>query len=124
MNNLAQMMRLYKAKLNFTNEDIALKTGLPANTIARICSGRTKAPKLDTLKKIANLFEVTIEELSGGSEDAVEPYYFDKKTAELAQKLKDDPQYSVLLDATRDLSPEDVNAVLEIVKMIKRNKNG
>ena len=124
MNNLAQMMRLYKAKLNLTNEDVASKTGLPSNTIARICSGRTKAPKLETLKKIANLFEVTIEELSGGDGEAVEPYYFDKKTAELAQKLKDDPQYSVLLDATRELSSEDINAVLEIVKMIKRNKNG
>lgn len=124
MNNLSQRMRLYKAKLNLTNEDIALKTGLPANTIARICSGRTKAPKLETLKKIANLFEVSIEELCGGDGEAVEPYYFDKKTAELAQKIKDDPQYSILLDSTRDLSPEDINAVLEIVKMLKRNKNG
>lgn len=124
MNKLSQMMRLYKAKLNLTNEDIASKTGLPANTIARICSGRTKAPKLETLKKIANLFEVSIEELSGSEDETVEPYYFDKKTAELAQKLKDDPQYRVLLDATRDLSPDDINAVLEIVKMIKRNNNG
>ena len=120
---LAQMMRLYKAKLNITNEEIAKQTGLTTNTIARICSGRTKNPKLETLKKIAVVLDITLEELTG-SEDGVEPYYLDAETAKLAQKLKDDPQYRVLLDATRDLPPDDINAVLEIVNMIKRNKNG
>lgn len=122
MKNLAQMMRLYKAKLNLTNEEIAIQTGLPTNTVARICSGRTKSPKLETLRKIAKVFDITIEELSGGEGDAVEPYYLDKKTAELALKIKNDSQYAVLLELTRELQKEDIDALVGIVKAIKRNR--
>lgn len=122
MKNLAQMMRLYKAKLNLTNEEIATQTGLPTNTVARICSGRTKSPKLETLRKIAKVFDITIEELSGGEGDAVEPYYLDKKTAELALKIKNDSQYAVLLELTRELQKEDIDALVGIVKAIKRNR--
>lgn len=122
MKNLAQMMRLYKAKLNLTNEEIATQTGLPTNTVARICSGRTKSPKLETLRKIAKVFDITIEELSGGEGDAVEPYYLDKKTAELALKIKNDPQYGVLLELTRELQKEDIDALVGIIKAIKRNR--
>ena len=122
MKNLAQMMRLYKAKLNLTNEDIAIQTGLPTNTVARICSGRTKSPKLENLRRIAKVFDITIEELSGGEGDAVEPYYLDKKTAELALKIKDDPQYAVLLELTRELSKDDIDAIVGVIKAIKRNR--
>ncbi len=122
MKNLAQMMRLYKAKLNLTNEEIATQTGLPTNTVARICSGRTKSPKLETLRKIAKVFDITIEELSGGEGDAVEPYYLDKKTAELALKIKNDSQYAVLLELTRELQKEDIDALVGIIKAIKRNR--
>lgn len=122
MKNLAQMMRLYKAKLNLTNEEIATQTGLPTNTVARICSGRTKSPKLETLRKIAKVFDITIEELSGGEGDAVEPYYLDKKTAELALKIKNDPQYAVLLELTREHQKEDIDALVGIIKAIKRNR--
>ena len=122
MKNLAQMMRLYKAKLTLTNEEIATQTGLPTNTVARICSGRTKSPKLETLRKIAKVFDITIEELSGGEGDAVEPYYLDKKTAELALKIKNDSQYAVLLVLTRELQKEDIDVLVGIVKAIKRNR--
>ena len=123
MNQLQMKLLFLKKSLNLTNEDLATKAGLPVATVSRIISGKTLDPKADTLRKLAMALDCKVDELLGTNQN-VEPYYFDKKTAELAQKLKDDPQYSVLLDATRELSSEDINAVLEIVKMIKRNKNG
>ena len=60
--------------------------------------------------------------MSGGEGDAVEPYYLDKKTAELALKIKDDPQYAVLLELTRELSKDDIDAIVGVIKAIKRNR--
>lgn len=119
MNDIARIVKMYKVQLSMTNADIAKKTGLPENTIARICSGRTSTPKLSTLRLLAKAFDCTIDDLSG-SEDGVEPYYLDKKTGAIAQELKENKELKILLDSTRDLSPEELNTVINMVNMLKR----
>ena len=120
MNDIARIVKMYKVQLDLTNADIANKTGLPENTIARICSGRTNNPKLSTLKLLAQAFDCTIDDLMG-LEGGVEPYYLDKKTGELAQALKNNSELKVLFDATKDLSPEDLQTICNMVNMLKRN---
>lgn len=120
MNNIARIVKMYKVQLSMTNADIAEKTGLPENTIARICSGRTAAPKLSTLKLLAKAFDCTIDDLSG-SDDGVEPYYLDKKTGELAQSLKENKDLKILLDASKDLTPTELQTLIGMVNMLKRN---
>lgn len=120
MNDIARIVKMYKVQLDLTNADIANKTGLPENTIARICSGRTSNPKLSTLKLLAKAFDCSIDDLMG-LEGGVEPYYLDKKTGAIAQSLKDNSELKILLDASRDLSPEDLQTLIGMVNMLKRN---
>ena len=94
MDILSKKIKHYKVQLNLTNADIAERTGLPENTIARICSGRTKDPKLTTLKLLAQAFECELDDLLG-NEDAVQPYYLDKETGDLAQSLKDNKELKI-----------------------------
>ena len=110
----------YKKTLGLTNKDISEKTGLPVDTISRICTGKTKSPKYSTVKLIANALGCTVDDLLG-NEDSVAPYYFDKQTAELAQELKGNTELKILLDSTRDLPPEDLKTVIDMVNMLKRN---
>lgn len=117
---LAKKVKHYKVQLDLTNADIALKTGLPENTIARICSGRTKDPKLGTLKLLAQAFDCDLDDLLG-NDNGVEPYYLDKETAELAQTLKDNSELKILLDASKNLSSEDLKTFIGMVNMLKRN---
>lgn len=119
MKDIAHIVKMYKVQLDLTNADIAEKTGLPENTIARICSGRTSNPKLSTLKLLAKVFDCTIDDLMG-CEDGIEPYYLDKKTGELAQELKDNSDLKILLDASRDLSSKDLQTLIGMVDMLKR----
>ena len=119
MNDIARIVKVFKAQLGMTNSDIAEKTGLPENTIARICAGRTANPKLGTLKLLAKAFDCTIDDLMG-ADGGVEPYYLDKKTGELAQELKENPDLKFLLDTSRDLSPEDIQTLIGMVNMLKR----
>ena len=120
MNDFAQKIRLYKAKLDISNKDLAERTGLPVTTISRICSGNTKSPTLNTVKLLAKALDCSAEELMDYT-DGVAPYFFDEKTAALAQELKVNKELKDLLDLARDLSPEDIKTVIDMINMLKRN---
>ncbi len=119
MNELQMRMFQYKTKLKLTNKEIAKRTGYSVATIDRIASGKIKAPKLTTIRQIASVFGVTVEELIG-QEKAVEPCFFDKKTAEIAQTVKEKQLFIDLFEACRDFSDEELRTLLGIVKMLKK----
>lgn len=119
MKDFSQKIRLYKAKLDMSNKDLAERTGLPETTISRICSGNTKSPTLNTVKLLAQALECTVEELLDYT-DGVAPYFLDKTTATIAQELKENKELKILLDSTRDLSPDELNTVINMVNMLKR----
>lgn len=120
MSDIAKTIKVYKAQLAMTNSDIAEKTGLPENTIARICAGRTASPKLSTLKLIAKAFNCTIDDLSG-SEGGVEPYYLDTKTGAIALSLKENSELKNLFDIVKDFSEEEIKTLIGMVNMLKKN---
>jgi len=117
MNDIARIAKIYKAQLGLTNSDIAEKTGLPENTIARICAGRTSTPKLSTLKLLAKVFNCSIDDLSG-TEGGVEPYYLDKTTGAIALSLKENIDLKNLFDVAKDLSSSDLQTLIGVINMI------
>lgn len=119
MNDIARVVKIYKAQLDLTNSDIAQKTGLPENTIARICSGRTAAPTLSTLKLLAKAFNCSIDDLSG-TEGGVEPYYLDKATGAIALILKENIELRNLFNSMKDLTSTELQTLVGVVNMIKR----
>ena len=120
MSDIAKTIKVFKAQLAMTNADIAKKTGLPENTIARICAGRTATPKLSTLKALAKAFDCTIDDLSG-SEGGVEPYYLDTKIGAMALALKENEELRNLFDYVKNFSSEELQTILYVVKMLKNS---
>lgn len=119
-NELSMKIIYYKKMLKMTNKTLAEATGLPVGTISRIASGETKEPTLKTLRLIAKAFNCTVDDLQGGG--TVEPYYLNQETAELAQKIYENPDLRILFDASENLSPSDIHAVVEIAKRIQSTK--
>ena len=117
--DIARIVKIYKAQLDLTNLEIAEKTGLPENTIARICSGKTTAPTLSTLKLLAQVFNCSIDDLSGMN-GGVEPYYLDKITGSIALAIKDNLDLKNLFNAAKDLTSEELQTLIGIINMIKR----
>lgn len=122
-NELSMKMVYYKKKLKLTNETLAKKTGLPTNTISRISSGATKMPTVKTLKLLANAFECDIKDLTGEN-DITDKYYIIDKTGKMAQELLENPELKTLLDAGKDLKPEEIDAVVKMIKSLKHINNG
>ena len=46
------------------------------------------------------------------------------ETAKLAQEIHDDPELRILMDASRDLEPEDIKFVVDLVKKLKLKERG
>ena len=61
----SNMARLRKEK-GYTQKELAVKTGLSRETIARYETGVIKRPNHDVLKMVAKELETTIDELEEG----------------------------------------------------------
>ena len=119
-NELSMNVIYYKKLRKMTNKTLAKATGLPEGTISRIASGETKEQKLKTLRLLAKALDCTIDDLQAGG--TVEPYYLNQETADIAQDIYENPNLRILFDASKNLSPEDIQAVVEIAKRIQSTK--
>ena len=52
----------YKKKLGITTEELSNLSGVPVGTLNKILSGATKDPKLETLKAIARVLGLTLND--------------------------------------------------------------
>ena len=52
----------YKKKLGLTSAELADRAGIPKTTLDKILSGVTKDPKLETLKAIARVLGLTLDD--------------------------------------------------------------
>lgn len=73
------------------------------------------------LIKIAEYFGVTPEYLITG--ETTDGYYFDPATAVKAQEILNNKELSLLFDAARDASPDDLKVVHEMLLALKRKEH-
>lgn len=104
-------------RLGLKDAAVAKATGIGKSTFSDWKSGRS-APKREKLRKIAEYFGVSLEELTGEAE--TESYYLDPEAREMVEFLFKDPRYRVLFDASRKVRPEDI----EIVRQLLERFNG
>ena len=68
----------YKKKLGLTTEELSEKSGVPLGTLNKILSGATKDPKLETLKSIAHVLGLSLDDFDDREKKVVpEPTYAD-----------------------------------------------
>lgn len=74
-------------------------------------------PKIEAVGKIADFFGVSVDYLMGRTE---EEYYIDQEAMQLAQQMKNNPTFQVLFDASRNVSPEDMQLVIDMIKRMQK----
>lgn len=103
-------------------KDVSEATGIRAGVFSDWKNGRY-TPKIDKLMLIAQHFGVSLEYLTNG--EKAEKYYLNEKTAEIAQKVFDDPNLRLLFDAAQDVDPENIRLAAEMLLRFKEtNPNG
>lgn len=109
----------YKSKLNLTNKEIARRSGFSVATIDRIASGKIKAPKLSTIRKIAEVFSCSVEDLTG-QETLTELSYKDNKIIQFIRDLKENSSLLELIKICQGLSDDEIRTVIGMIKMMKQ----
>ncbi|PIP18625.1 MAG: DNA-binding protein [Candidatus Omnitrophica bacterium CG23_combo_of_CG06-09_8_20_14_all_41_10] len=62
---LAENIKKYRKRLKLTQEALSRKAGISYNTIIKLESRGIVDPRMETLKKLASAFNVSIDELVG-----------------------------------------------------------
>ena len=79
-------------------------------------------PRTDKIQAIARWLGVGIGDLMEEKEPESE-YYLNPKTREIAQEIYENKNLSLLFDAARDASPEDLQTVHTMLSALKKKEN-
>jgi len=95
--------------------DVAKGTGIYQALFSEWKKGKSK-PGIDKMIKIANFFDVSVEYLMTGEKNHSKEYYLDEESRDIAEFIRDNPDYKALFDTTRKVKPEDINFVKELIE--------
>lgn len=79
----------------------------------------TSNPNSVTVAKLAEYFGVSEKFILTGEDDH-ENYYLNDEVAAIAQTVYERPEMKMLFDASRDVSKEDIEFVIQMVEKMKQ----
>lgn len=133
---IGSMLRDARLKCGFTLEHAGEKAGVTAKTIQRYEMGQRKI-SIEKLMELTSLFGVdytsfiasakkclaghdNYSDAAESSHQAEEGYYLDEEVVQIAQQVYERPELRMLFSASKNVSPEDIKAVIAIVDRMKK----
>jgi len=65
MKNLSKQIKIYRRGNGWVQDKLANEAGLSFNTITKLEQGHSLHPTIQTVEKLADAFDITIDELIG-----------------------------------------------------------
>jgi transcriptional regulator with XRE-family HTH domain len=121
METIYERIRRLRQEHNLSQDELARKTGYTSrSTINKIEAGKIDISRAK-IKTFADALGVTPAYLMGWEDDSEQPqgYYTDPEVAEYAEELRTNPKYRLLFDASKDLSKEDIDFVVDMIERLK-----
>lgn len=109
-------------------QNVAKKKGISINRLEKEL-GMTRGsmykfnqstPSSEKIQRIADYLDVPVEVLMKGEE--AEGYYYDKKTAELAQEMYQNKELHLLFDTVRDATPQQLKTFRDVILLMKKQE--
>ena len=110
-------LRELRKKRGLSQVELAEKLGFSKSLIGLYETGDRK-PSFEALEAIADFFNISTDYLMGKDDKSV--YYLDPEAAEMAQEIYDNPELRILFDASRKVSKEDLQFVVDMMKRLKK----
>ncbi|MGB9780652.1 helix-turn-helix domain-containing protein [Caldanaerobacter sp.] len=117
-----------RAEKGISQNELAKALGLTQQAISAYENG-LREPDLETLQKIADFFNVSIDYLLGRSDirnptdEITEAVEDDPELLEFWNELKQREDLKLLFKQTRKLSPKDIKQVIRIIKAIEEEES-
>lgn len=111
-----------RKELGLTLEEVANKVGVSKSTVKKWESGFIKNMRRDKMGLLAEALQLSPMDLLEDA-PATDGYYDDPDTAELAEKLRTDPELKVLFSAAQDLSSEEMQQAANYIRFLKTERD-
>ena len=118
-----ERIKVLREQFGMTQEELAEKLGTTKQTIFKYETNVITNIPSDKIETMAKLFCVSPAYIMGWEEGQnngqQEGYYFNEEAAELAQEIYEDPELRMLLKAKRDLSKDDMDVIVNMIKALQ-----
>ncbi len=131
---IGSMLKEVRLDRGMTLEQVAENFGVIPKTIQRYESGERKI-SIDKLMELTTFYGVDYSHFMAAAEkrlslkhpsivsqmsDDEEGYYFNDEVAEIAQQVYDRPELRMLFSASKNVSADDLQAVIALVERMKK----
>lgn len=110
-----------RKKTGMTQDDVEHKTGINKKTISNWENGVSR-PDVDSISLLCKIYGIDPNDLfewDSVKERQQDGYYLDPEAAEIAQEIYEDKDLKMLFDASRKVSKNDIQLVIDMVKRLK-----
>lgn len=122
--SIGKRIRQRRENLKMSQDELAQLLGYKSrSSVAKIEKDGRGLPQ-NKIAEIAKHLHTTPAYIMGWEHEEEQAYYINPETAKLAQEIYDDPELRILMDASRDLEPEDIKFVVDLVKKLKLKERG
>lgn len=122
----AKRLKQAMDNMNMSAQELSDKSGVSKASISQYVNGSHK-PSNISAPKLAKVLMVNAMWLMGfdiDEEKKQSSYYLDPETAKKAQEIFENKELSLLFDAARDASPEDIQTVHTMLLALKKKEKG
>lgn len=121
---IGERIKTIRKQKGITLADLGARLGISESNMQRYESGKIASVSIDFINRLAPILEVKPEWLIGwDKEPTPQGYYIDSETAEYAEYLRTRPSARLLFSASRGISKEEMQEVVNYIEFIKsRNK--
>lgn len=116
---------------HMSQSKLAKAIGVAQSTVGMWESGKNK-PEYATLLKIANVFGVSVDYLTGADntdklnisvvDENKNPIVLDNEALELIDSLRSNPEMKMLFSVSKNATKEDIIKAVKIIEALKDNK--
>ena len=113
ISDIKEIIKNRRIELGLTLKEVATAVGVSEGTVSRWESGNITNMKRNKIAALAKTLQIPPTTIMGWEDDTQkhQEYYLNPETAKLAQEIHDDPELKILMDASRDLEPEDYGSI-------------
>lgn len=104
-----------------TLEEVGEKIGVSKQTLYKYENNIITNIPSDKIEGLAKIFNVSPALIMGWN-DTPKEYYIDPEVSKYAQAVKDNPNLRILFDASKDMSKDDIDFVVNMIEGLKRRE--
>lgn len=106
----------YLDRDKFSRTELARRVDVTITTVSNWLNGEAM-PGMRKIQEIANVFDIPLIDLIGDTS-----YYINLDAKRMAEQISTNPDLRLLFDAAKDVAPEDLSAVHQILRSMKKKE--